>query len=58
MSNQTNNQNQTSALQNDLNEIFMTPSNQMIADRFSPENQASGADCCGGKCRGGCNCSV
>jgi len=58
MSNQANLQDQVSSLQNDLNEIFMTPSNQMIVDRFSPENQASNADCCGGKCRGSCNCSV
>ncbi|VVC76522.1 hypothetical protein AQUSIP_18370 [Aquicella siphonis] len=37
-----------------LNEIFMSPSREVKAERFSPENQASAADC-SGKCNGFCH---
>lgn len=38
-----------------LDEIFLKPSNQIIAERFSPENQVSAADdtTCSGKCSSG-----
>lgn len=35
-----------------LEEIFLTPSQQTIAERFSPENQMIAADC-HGKCKSG-----
>jgi hypothetical protein len=44
-------QNQQTSL---LDEIFLTPSKKIMADRFSPENQASIADC-SGKCDGRCH---
>lgn len=37
-----------------LNEIFMSPSSELKTERFSPENQASAADC-SGKCTGICH---
>lgn len=39
-----------------LNKIFQTPSNEIIADRFSPERQKEAGTCTGkcvsGKCKG------
>jgi hypothetical protein len=51
MNNQITEQNQLTSL---LDEIFLVPSKEMKADRFSPENQASTADC-SGKCSGFCH---
>lgn len=52
-------QQQSSTQLNELNEIFMTPANKIVAERFSAENQASSADCCNGQCAGGgCHCGV
>jgi hypothetical protein len=37
-----------------LDEIFMVPSREIRTERFSPEKQASSADC-SGKCNGVCH---
>lgn len=40
-----------------LDEIFIIPSNELINDRFNPENVVKAAPCgasCGAGCGGGC----
>lgn len=47
-------QQQTTTQQSELEEIFMSPSSTLIADRFSTQQASSAADC-SGKCTGFCH---